>query len=113
VACVFCQIVQGEIPATLVYQENGVTAFRDIAPHAPVHILVVPNQHLDGAAAVTAEHEQMVGRLVHVAAEVARQEGIAESGYRLIINQGEHGGQTVNHLHVHLLGGHQLPGKLA
>jgi len=112
-ACVFCQIVAGEISATGVYREGGVTAFRDIAPHAPVHVLVVPDQHLDGAAAVTIEHEALVGRLVHVAAEIARQEGIAESGYRLIVNQGEHGGQTVNHLHVHLLGGQALPTKLA
>jgi histidine triad (HIT) family protein len=100
--------VRGEIPATIVAQRDGVTAFRDIAPQAPTHILIIPDQHLPGAAATTAEHEAIVGRLVRVAAELAREEGIAERGYRLIINQGEDAGQTVNHLHVHLIGGRKL-----
>jgi histidine triad (HIT) family protein len=108
----FCQIVQGEIPATVVYKADGVTAFRDIAPQAPTHVLVVPDQHVGGAAEVTAADEAIVGRLVRVAAELARQEGIEERGYRLIVNQGQDAGQTVPHLHVHLLGGRPLPTPL-
>jgi histidine triad (HIT) family protein len=107
-SCLFCRIVRGEIPATVVAKRDGVTAFRDIAPQAPTHILIVPDLHLSGAAATTPEHDAIVGRLVRVAAELAREEGIEERGYRLIINQGEHAGQTVNHLHVHLLGGRAL-----
>lgn len=107
--CVFCQIAQGEIPATIVYKGEGVTAFRDIAPQAPIHILVVPDQHITGVAAVRPEDEPIVGRLVRIAAEIARREGIERRGYRLIINQGRDAGQTVDHLHVHLLGGRPLP----
>jgi histidine triad (HIT) family protein len=107
--CLFCRIVRGEIPANIVHRVDGVTAFRDIAPQAPTHVLVIPDQHIPGASAVTAEQEQIVGRLVRVAAEIARQEGIEQSGYRLIINQGEDAGQTVQHLHLHLLGGRALP----
>lgn len=112
-ACLFCQIVQGEIPATVVHRGEGVTAFRDIAPQAPTHILLVPDQHIAGAAAVQAEDEQIVGRLVRIAAQLARQEGIADRGYRLIINQGQDAGQTVDHIHLHLLGGRALTTPLA
>jgi len=108
-ACLFCQIAQGEIPATVVYHGDGVTAFRDIAPQAPVHILIIPDQHIGGVADVGQDHENLAGRLIRVAAEVARQEGIAERGYRLIINQGRDAGQSVDHLHVHLLAGRTLP----
>ena len=106
--CLFCRIVWGEIPATLVYQADGVTAFRDIAPQAPVHILVVPDTHISGVADVDTPDELTVGRLLRVAADIARAEGIAESGYRLIVNQGPDAGQSVPHLHVHLLGGAPL-----
>jgi histidine triad (HIT) family protein len=112
VACLFCQIAQGEIPATVVHKGEGVTAFRDIAPQAPTHILIIPDQHISGAATVRAEDEQIVGRLVRIAAEVARAEGIEVSGYRLIINQGHDAGQTVDHIHVHLIGGRILPTPL-
>jgi histidine triad (HIT) family protein len=112
VACLFCQIAQGEVPATVVYHQDGVTAFLDRAPQAPTHVLVIPDQHIDGAAAVGPDHEQIVGRLVRVAAEVARQRGIAEKGYRLIINQGHDAGQTVDHIHLHLIGGRPLPTPL-
>lgn len=107
-SCLFCRIVRGEIPSTIVYRGHGVTAFRDIAPQAPVHILVIPDEHVAGAAEVDGSNEQIAGRLLRVAAEVARQEGIAESGYRLIVNQGRDAGQAVAHLHVHLLGGAPL-----
>ncbi len=108
-ACLFCQIVSGEIPANIVYKGEGVTAFRDIAPQAPIHILVIPDRHITGPAAATSADEQIVGRLVRVAAEIARSEGIEERGYRLIMNQGRDAGQSVNHLHLHLLGGVVLP----
>jgi len=111
-ACLFCRIVKGEIPAAIVHRSDGVTAFRDIAPQAPTHVLVIPDVHVSGAAATTPATDQTVGRLIRVAAEVARAEGIEENGYRLIINQGRHAGQTVDHLHVHLLGGRPLPTPL-
>ncbi len=111
-ACLFCQIAQGEIPATIVHKGNGVTAFRDIAPQAPTHVLIIPDQHISGVAAMTQADEPIVGRLIRVAAEVARKEGIEERGYRLIINQGHDAGQSVDHLHVHLLGGVVLPTPL-
>ena len=111
-SCLFCRVVNGEIPAAVVYKAEGVTAFRDIAPQAPTHILVVPDQHITGAAQVAAAEELITGRLIRVAAELARKEGIAETGYRLIINQGHAAGQTVPHLHVHLLGGRVLPTPL-
>ena len=106
--CLFCRIVRGEIPANFVHRGDGVSAFRDINPQAKVHIVIIPDQHLDGALDVTVAHEQIAGRLFRVAAEVARAEGIAESGYRLIVNQGRDGGQSVGHLHMHLLGGQPL-----
>lgn len=106
--CLFCRIAQGEILATIVYQADGVTAFRDIAPQAPAHILIIPDEHIGGAAEVTAATEALAGKLIRVAAEIARQEGIEATGYRLIVNQGWDAGQTVPHLHVHLLGGGPL-----
>ena len=111
-SCLFCRIVKGEIPAALVYRNDGVTAFRDIAPQAPIHVVIVPDRHITGAAEVTGADEGLVGRLVRVAAEIARQESIAVSGYRLIVNQGRDAGQSVDHLHLHLLGGHPLPAAL-
>ena len=111
-ACLFCQIARGETPATVVFKGEGVTAFRDISPQAPTHILIIPDQHLPGAASVTADHETIVGRLIRVAAQVARDAGIENGGYRLIVNQGRDAGQSVDHLHVHLLGGRRLPVRL-
>jgi histidine triad (HIT) family protein len=110
--CLFCRIVRGEIPATIVYREGGVTAFRDIAPQAPTHILLIPDQHIAGAADLAEAQDPIVGRLVRVAAELARREGIEQAGYRLIVNQGHDAGQTVPHLHLHLLGGRLLPTPL-
>lgn len=108
-SCLFCRIVRGEIPATIVHRADGVTAFRDIAPQAPTHILVIPDQHIAGAAETTPEHDAVIGRLIRVAAELARAEGIEQRGYRLIVNQGRDAGQSVNHIHLHLLGGRPLP----
>ena len=108
-SCLFCRIVREEISATIVIKQDGVTAFRDIAPRAPTHILIVPDEHIPGAGEVTVAHEVIVGRLIRMAAEIARREGIAESGYRLIVNQGPDASQSVDHLHVHLIGGRKLP----
>jgi len=103
--CLFCKIAADEIPSTKVYEDDVVVAFRDIAPRAPTHILVIPRDHIASAADLTEEHATMLGRLFAVAARIARDEGIADGGYRLVSNVGRWGGQTVNHLHIHLLGG--------
>jgi histidine triad (HIT) family protein len=104
----FSRIVRGEIPADIVYQDELVTAFRDIAPQAPTHILVVPNRVIPTAADLTTDDEAVVGRMVRVASDLASADGIAEEGYRLMINCRDHGGQEVYHLHLHLLGGRPL-----
>jgi histidine triad (HIT) family protein len=104
----FSKIVRGEAPSDTVYQDDLVTAFRDIHPAAPVHILVVPNKVIPTADDLTDEDEQVVGRMVLVASKIARQEGIAEDGYRLIINCRNHGRQEIYHLHLHLMGGRPL-----
>ncbi len=104
----FAKIVSGELPADIVYQDELVTAFRDINPQAPTHILIIPNKVIPTANDLTAEDEQIAGRMLLVAKKVAEQEGIAEDGYRLIINCNRHGGQEVYHLHLHVLGGRML-----
>ena len=103
--CLFCKIVAGEIPSTQVHADDMVIAFRDIAPRAPTHILLVPREHIASAAELTEADGPLLGRLFRVAAEIARKEAIAESGYRLVSNVGRWGGQTVDHLHLHLMGG--------
>ena len=106
--CIFCRIVAGGIPADVVYRDELVTAFRDIEPQAPVHILLIPNEHIASTDELEEGHEAVVGRLVTAAARVAREQGIAESGYRLAVNTGRDGNQTVAHLHLHLLGGRRF-----
>jgi histidine triad (HIT) family protein len=103
--CLFCRIVAGDIPSTRVHDDELVVAIRDIAPRAPTHILLMPRQHIGSAADLTEADGPLLGRLFAVAAELARAEGIADAGYRLISNVGRWGGQTVDHLHVHLMGG--------
>jgi len=105
---VFSQIIKGDIPATIVYQDDLVTAFRDIHPLAPVHILIVPNKEIATVNDLADEDEQVAGRLLLAARRIAAQEGIADSGYRLIINCNHDGGQEVYHLHLHLLGGRRM-----
>jgi len=105
---VFSQIINGDIPATIVYQDDLVTAFRDIHPLAPVHILIVPNKEIATVNDLADEDEQVAGRLLLAARRIAAQEGIADSGYRLIINCNHDGGQEVYHLHLHLLGGRRM-----
>lgn len=103
--CIFCKIINGEIPSTKVYEDELVYAFRDIAPAAPVHILIVPKEHICCANKLGDEHKELLGHIILTAKKLAEAEGIAESGYRIINNCGENAGQTVFHLHFHLLAG--------
>ena len=107
IACVFCRIVRGEAPARIVYQDEDVTAFHDLHPRAPTHILIVPNCHITGVAAAEPEDSALLGKLFVIARRLAEQEGIVD-GYRLVVNNGPRAGQSVFHLHVHLLGGRPL-----
>jgi histidine triad (HIT) family protein len=106
--CLFCRIAGGEIPSDIVHSDELVIAFRDIAPKAPTHILLISREHIASAADLTEEHAQLLARLFVVAGDLARRESIAESGYRLVTNVGAEAGQSVHHLHVHLLGGRPM-----
>jgi histidine triad (HIT) family protein len=106
--CIFCKIVAGESPSQKVYRDDLVTAFRDIHPVAPTHILIIPNKHIPSMNDVTPEDIPLLGHMLALAPEIADGEGIRESGYRLIINTGPHGGQVVYHLHLHLIGGQRM-----
>lgn len=105
---IFSKIIRGEIPADILYQDYLVTAFRDISPKAPTHILIVTNLLIPTVNDVTTDHEAALGRLFIVAAKIAKEEGIDKDGYRLIVNCNRHGGQEVYHLHMHLFGGRLL-----
>lgn len=106
--CIFCKIIKGEIPSTNVYQDEHVTAFRDINPAAPTHILIVPNKHIESVNFIITDDEPLIGKLFAVAKQLAEKEGVSESGYRLVVNTGAEAGQTVFHLHMHLLGGRPM-----
>ena len=106
--CLFCKIVAGDIPSAKVYEDDKVYAFRDIEPQAPVHILIIPKEHIVSANELTEENASIVGHIFAVAAKIAKEEGIAEGGYRIVNNCGQDGGQTVGHLHFHMLGGRSL-----
>lgn len=106
--CLFCKMVAGEIQPDKVYEDDHVLAFRDINPQAPTHILVVPKLHIATLNDLDEAHAELMGRLYLAARQLAQQEGIAEQGYRTLINCNEHGGQTVFHLHLHLLGGRHM-----
>ena len=110
--CLFCKIIGGVIPSTKVYEDELVYAFRDIAPQAPTHILVVPKAHIDSCNGITAENSAVVAHIFEVIPQIAKAENLA-NGYRVVSNCGEHAGQTVQHLHFHILGGKQLPLELA
>ena len=103
--CLFCRIAAGEIPSDRVYEDDLLIAFRDITPVAPTHLLLIPRRHIGSAVELTEADGPLLGRLFAVAADLARSEGIADPGYRLVSNVGPDGGQSVGHLHVHLLGG--------
>lgn len=104
-ACLFCRIVAGELPSTGVAEDDRAIAIRDISPRAPTHILVLPRDHIASAADLTDADAPLLGRMFAMAAEIARAEGIAEAGYRIVTNVGRWGGQSVDHLHFHLMGG--------
>jgi histidine triad (HIT) family protein len=106
--CIFCKIVGGQIPATIVLRNDQVTAFRDINPQMPTHVLVVPNQHIADTQALEPEHDLSVGAMLRAAKEIARQEGLSSRGYRLVFNTGPDASNTVPHLHLHLLGGRSM-----
>ena len=106
--CIFCKIAAGEIPSTKVYEDERVLAFRDIEPQAPVHVLIIPKRHIAGANALTREDDALLGHLFEVARQLAKELGLADTGYRLITNIGGDAGQTVPHLHFHILGGKTL-----
>lgn len=106
--CIFCKIVAGEMPSDQVYKDDLVTAFRDIHPLAPTHILIIPNEHIVNTNDLTAKHSEMAARMLTLVPTIAKQEGVVDDGYRLIMNAGRDGNQVVMHMHLHLLGGHRM-----
>jgi histidine triad (HIT) family protein len=111
--CLFCKIAARQIPSAIVHEDAEVVAFRDIAPQAPVHLVLVPRAHLAGLDALTGDNAAVIGRIALVAKQLAGELGIAASGYRLVSNCGPDAGQTVQHLHFHLLGGAPMGGRMA
>lgn len=103
--CLFCKIIEGTIPSVRVYEDDVCIAFNDISPQAPTHLLIVPREHVDSLDTAQEDHKATLGQLLLTAAEIAREAGISENGYRVVINTNADGGQTVFHLHAHLLGG--------
>jgi histidine triad (HIT) family protein len=103
--CLFCRIVKREIPATIVFENERILAFRDISPQAPAHILIIPKRHIAGLNDITAQDNELLGEMQNVARELAEREKISKEGYRVVINCGANAGQAVAHLHLHLLGG--------
>ena len=110
--CIFCMIAEGSIPSTKVYEDERILAFRDINPMAPTHILVIPKEHIPSVDGITAENSTVVAHIFEVIPQIAKAEGL-ENGYRVVSNCGEHAGQTVHHLHFHILGGKQLSLEMA
>ena len=110
--CIFCKIIAGDIPSDILYRDDEVIAFRDVNPVAPTHILVIPVQHLQTTKDIPDENTSLAGNMIRTANRLAIEEGISENGYRLVINCGEQGGQVVDHLHMHLIGGRQLSSSL-
>lgn len=106
--CLFCKIAAGEIPSTEVYSDEHIVAFRDISPAAPQHILLIPRKHIQSVATLTEQDGELMGKLLLTAKKISVDLGVAQSGYRCVLNTGEDGGQTVHHLHLHLLAGRQM-----
>lgn len=111
--CIFCQIVAGKMPSDIIYQDDDVVAFPDINPAAPVHLLIVSRKHILSVAHLSKEELPLIGHMVGVANQLAREKGVSEKGYRLVTNSGEDSGQLVPHLHIHLLGGRRLADDMA
>ncbi|MDD5146091.1 MAG: histidine triad nucleotide-binding protein [Candidatus Pacebacteria bacterium] len=107
--CIFCKIVKKEIPAKIVYEDRKIIAFDDVAPKAPVHVVIIPKKHIPTIAQATPKDKELIGELFLAAVKIAKKKGLTKSGYRLIFNVGRDAGQTIDHLHLHLLGGKKLP----
>ena len=107
--CIFCQIASGKIPSDIVYQDEEVIVFPDINPKAPTHLLIIPKKHIPSLAHVTEAELPLIGHMVNIANRLAKEKGMSERGYRLVVNCGEEAGQIIDHLHMHLLGGQKLP----
>lgn len=110
--CLFCKIIKGEIPSKKVYEDKEILAFEDIHPAAPIHVLVIPKKHISSLADLEEQDETLIGKIYHVINQIAREKGVKEKGYRVIVNCGKDGGQEVMHLHFHLLAGKQLGEKI-
>jgi len=107
--CIFCKIVDKELPSRIIYEDNKFIAFKDVNPKAPVHLLIITKKHIPSVNHIESQDADLVGELILIAQKIAKKEGVSESGYRLIFNIGKNAGQTVDHLHLHLLGGKKLP----
>ena len=107
-SCLFCKIIAGEIPATVVYEDDEIMAFHDINPQAPTHLLIIPKLHIATIDDANESHEQLLGRMIITAKKLAQTEGLSENGYRLVFNVNSGGGQMVYHIHLHLIGGRQM-----
>lgn len=110
--CIFCKIIKKEIPSDIVYEDNEIIAFKDIQPLAPIHILIIPKKHIPSLAELSEEDEALVGKIYHVINQIAKEQGVLEKGYRVIVNCGKDAGQTVGHLHFHLLAGAKFSEKM-
>ena len=106
--CIFCKIIKKQIPCEIIYEDDEVMGFKDISPQAPIHIVIIPKEHFDNLNSLSEEQTKIIGHIFIVAKKIARSLGIDESGYRVVTNCGEQGGQTVEHIHFHLLGGRML-----
>lgn len=106
--CIFCKIVTREIPADVVYEDDEVMAFNDINPVAPVHVLITPKRHIPAVSSLSESDERLVGRIILTAARLAQEKGVSTSGFRVVVNEGRNAGQSVDHLHFHLLGGRAI-----
>lgn len=108
-SCIFCKIVHKELSAAIVYEDESILAFKDIEPKAPVHILIIPKKHIPAVDHIKPEDQNLIGQLFFVAKIIAKEQGVSKTGYRLIFNVGQDAGQSVDHLHLHLIGGEKLP----
>lgn len=111
--CVFCKIVNKEIPSQIVYEDDEIMAFEDISPVTPIHTLIIPKKHIKSLVELTQEDKELIGKIYLVINKIAKEKGILERGYRVVVNCGDEGGQVVPHLHFHLLGGEKLITRLA
>ena len=110
--CIFCKIINRELPGEIVYEDDEIIAFRDIHPAAPIHVLVIPKKHISSLVDLKPEDEKVIGRIYSVINKIAKEEGVLDKGYRVIVNCGEDGGQVVKHIHFHLLGGRKMGVKV-